>query len=132
MRLACEALDLYDRERKERGKQAGPLGTLGPSVYRHLAYGQAAFEDLTQYRSAQLARDMVRSRGAVDRALSALAEHGFIVLAKRGYSFSDRLVVPEAALVSFVEWLSDPELNKESRELAAKLAAILEETRTAA
>jgi hypothetical protein len=129
LRVVCEAVDLYDRERKERGKQAGPLGMLGPSVYQYLAQDRSAFEDFRPYRTAAVAQGMVRSEGPVGRALRALEAHGFISLRKVGYSFSYKLLVPEAALLSLVEWLSDPRLNEESRELAAQVAAVLEEMR---
>jgi hypothetical protein len=131
MRVLCEAVDLHGRQRKERGKQAGPLGTLGPSVYRYLAQVDSAFEHFTPYRTAAVAQGMVRSEGPVGRAFKALEAHGFISLRKVGYSFSYKLLVPEAGLLSLVEWLSDPDLNDESREVAAQITAVLEDMRGA-
>lgn len=123
--VLCSSVDDYDRERKERGKHAGPLGYVAHYVFRHLAYGVAAFEEFTPYRTRDIALEINRSIGAVSRALKALEEHGFIILHKVGYSFSYRLRVQEAALRSLVSSNSDLVLNEFCHELAAQVETVL-------
>jgi DNA-binding MarR family transcriptional regulator len=124
LRVLTDSVDLWDRLRKERGSRRGPLGLTASRLYEHLAFGPGAFAEFTPYRGGDLAHEVRLSRGTIARAMTALEAHGFIALRKIGYSFSYRLLLPRAALRDYVEYNSDPILNDQCRDLAARVSEL--------
>ncbi|HYD12724.1 MAG TPA: hypothetical protein VEC11_07740 [Allosphingosinicella sp.] len=111
VRIATEAVTVFDGNRKARGAISGPIGATGTRAYEALARTDdfdpdvQAFFDLRPFTVDMLAAKIRSSRGATGSAVSRLIRHGFVEKVRTGRGFSVRPLVPDVALKELgVSW----------------------------
>lgn len=118
--FAVEAAEIFDRNRKVFGRQGGPIGTSGRSIYRALCHNShyepdpKAFLDFRPFSGECLAEQLTRGRNSVAAAVRRLVDHGFIERRREGRGFLMRLQVPTSALIEYCEHFASIEDRQES------------------
>ena len=110
VRIARDAVWIYDRNQKPRGARDGAIGMTGREVYDTLSRTPVydpdleAFLSYRPYTTEALADRMVRSVGAVGRGVRQLTQHGFMDKRRDGRHFLIRLMIPNIALNELGQW----------------------------
>lgn len=112
--IADGAVWRYDINRKLKGKQGGPLGVTGCTVYRAMTRTSdyepdiGAFAEFRAFTVETTSADVVMSKGAVGSAFNRLIEHGFAAKRRDGRQFSVKLLLPALALTELGEdWVAN-------------------------
>lgn len=99
LRIARDAADRFDMNRKPFGSPSGVLGTSGRSLYGALAGDQKAFAEYQPYTTKKAADLVAMSESAIGAAAKRLIEHGFMEKRRNGRSFEYRVMIPKTALI---------------------------------
>jgi hypothetical protein len=113
VRIAEEAVQTYDLNRKPKGAVSGAIGTAGCAIFRRMLRDdnyEPDIEALLEYRPFTIdgaAEQIGMSKNAAGPGINRLIEHGFADKRRDGRSFSMRLALPATALTEYAEGYLD-------------------------
>jgi biotin operon repressor len=112
IRIANDAVWIFDKTRRPRGASNGVIGTTGADVYGTLSRTEdydpdiEAFREYRPYSADTLGTRMKYGRQAVAKAMNRLIQHDFIEKRRDGRRFLVRLMIPEQSLTELGLWWS--------------------------